>query len=290
MQNLIHPLSNGELKNNQVERTNLFERVTKDFKPSGIIHFKNLELTKYYPVAFGILSGFSVFYFLYFFEAYGIQKGLSYSGHSHLFRSISFGVLTFTYLSVFETWLRPNWAKGRWLNQTAWYVSLVMLGSHLIFLLFNYFWNWQEWNLEAYGLIIKEFPLMMVLPLSFYLVLKATSKPKGIEADYLIFQSENGKDFLKVNLSDFMFANSSDNYITIFYLSQNQSKQHLIRKPLKVLEEELKNHDEIERTHRSYLVNRRNIQSITQLKGKVHVEINGHRLPVSKQFQTHFLN
>lgn len=264
--------------------------MTKELKIAGSIHFNKRYLSRYFPVVFGILSGFSVFYFLYFFEAYGIQKGLSYSGHSHLFRSISFGVLTFTYLTIFETWLKPKWAKGRWLNQTAWYVGLVMLGSHLIFILFNFFWNWQEWDLIGYGLIIKEFPLMMVLPLSFYLVLKAMIKPKGINADYLLFQSENGKDLLKVKLSDFMFANSSDNYITIFYLSHNQSKQHLIRKPLKVLEEELKTHIEIERAHRSYLVNRRNIQAVKQLKGKVHVEINGHSLPVSKQFQTHFLN
>lgn len=264
--------------------------MNKYFLTSEYFNSKKLFSSDYFSIILGLLSGFSVFFFLYFFEAYGIQKGLSYSGHSHLFRSISFGVLTFSYLTLFETWLKPKWAKGRWLNQTAWYVGLVMLGSHLIFILFNYFWNWQEWDLMGYGLIIKEFPLMMVLPLSFYLVLKAMTKPKGIDSDYLLFQSENGKDLLKVKLSDFMFANSSDNYITIFYLSQNQSRQHLIRKPLKVLEEELKDHAEIERSHRSYLVNRRNIQAIKQLKGKVHVEINGHSLPVSKQFQELFLN
>ncbi|MDN3689208.1 LytR/AlgR family response regulator transcription factor [Cyclobacterium jeungdonense] len=171
----------------------------------------------------------------------------------------------------------------------AWYTGLVILGSQLIFLLFNFFWNWQEWNLEAYGLIMKEFPLMMILPLSFYLALKAISKPKTTEGDYLLFQSENGKDQLKVRLQDFMYANTSENYITIFYISNNSGKHHLIRKPLKVLEQELMAHPEIQRSHRSYLVNTRNIQAVKQLKGKVQIEINGANVPVSKQFQKHFL-
>ncbi len=252
--------------------------------------FEKYRLVKKSPIILGVLSGFSVFHFLYFFGAYGIQKGLSYSGHSHLFRSISFGVLTFAYLILFETWLKPKWAATPIKHRVIWYVGLVILGSQLIFILFNYFWNWQEWNFGAYLLIMKEFPLMMVLPLSFYLALKAVSKAKPIAGKYIIFQSENGKDQLKLSLEDFMYASSSENYITIFYTSNNDSKQHLIRKPLKVLEQELKAIPDIERAHRSYLVNRRNIRTVKQLKGKVQVEINGTSVPVSKSFQKHFLD
>lgn len=203
--------------------------MSKDFLKPEFIQFKRLISSNYFSLLFSLLSGFSVFYFLYFFGAYGIQKGLSYSGHSHLFRSISYGALTFAYLAIFENWLKPRWAFTRFIYVAAWYVGLVLLGSQLIFLLFNFFWNWQEWNIEAYMLIMKEFPLMMMVPLSFYLALKAILKPRIIEGDYLLFQSENGKDQLKVSLHDFMYANSSGNYITIFYTSNNSSKQHLIR-------------------------------------------------------------
>lgn len=242
------------------------------------------------PIFFGLISGLSVFYFLYFFGAYGIQKGISYSGHSHLFRSISFGVLTFTYLTAFEIWVKPKWKITGFRHLFIWYVVLILLGSQLIFILFNFFWNWQEWNLEAYSLIVKEFPLMMMLPLSFYLTLKFISKPKSPEEQYLSFQSENGKDQLKVRLQDFHYANSSENYITIVYSLTNQTQQHLIRKPLKVLEQELKVHPEIVRSHRSYLVNRLNIQTVKQTKGKVHVKIGSASVPVSKQFQGYFLS
>jgi len=264
--------------------------VTKELLISVVSTFKKLFSLKLLPAILGLISGFSIFYFLYLFGAYGIQKGLSYSGHSHLFRSISFGVLTFAYLTAFETWLKPKLNIARLWHSILWYFSLVFLGSQLIFILFNFFWNWQEWNLEAYELIMKEFPLMMVLPFSFYLVLKKITDPKKPNLSYLSFQSENGKDQLKIKLQDFLYANSSENYITISYTSNGQSKQHLIRKPLKALEQELKAKPEIERTHRSYLVNRRNIQAMKQLKGKVYLDVRGTNVPVSKQYQNQFLD
>jgi hypothetical protein len=104
---------------------------------------KTLFSLRLFPVLLGLVSGFAVFYFLYFFGAYGIQRGLSYSGHTHLFRSVSFGILTFGYLAVLEAWLKPRLkVTGRW-YLVLWYVGLVVLGIQLIFLLFNYFWNWQ---------------------------------------------------------------------------------------------------------------------------------------------------
>ena len=104
------------------------------------------------------------------------------------------------------------------------------------------------------------------------------------------FQSENGKDQLKIKLKDFLYANSSENYITLFYTSRNEGRQHLIRKPLKVLEQELESYPEIQRSHRSYLVNRLNIEAIKQQKGKVYIEIDNNSIPVSKRFQENFLN
>ncbi|SEJ52303.1 LytTr DNA-binding domain-containing protein [Cyclobacterium xiamenense] len=262
----------------------------KVFSRSMVKTFTKKHFYRLFPLALGLISGFSVFYFLFFFGAYGIQKGISYSGHSHLFRSISFGVLTFMYLTAFETWMKPKLNITRLSHSIIWYIGLLIIGSQLIFLLFNFFWNWQEWNVEAYLLIVKEFPLLMALPLSFYLVLIALIKPNIIKEEYLLFQSENDKDQLKVRLQDFMYANSSENYITIFYTSNSKSMQHLIRKPLKVLEQELNAYPEVKRIHRSYLLNSRNIQAVKQLKTKVFVEMNGTSLPVSKQFQKHFLD
>lgn len=248
-----------------------------------------LYAAKWLPLVLGMVSGFAVFYFLYLFGAYGIQKGLSYSGHSHLFRSISFGLLTFGYLSAFEAWIKPRLKLTGPGPVIIWYLGLVVLGSQLIFLLFNFFWNWQEWNLSAYGQIMMEFPLMMALPLAFYGLFKKVAVSPEPNTPYITFQSENGKDQLRIAPKHFLYASSSENYVTVSYTSDAQSQQHLIRKPLKVLEQELKAYPEIARTHRSYLVNRPNIQAVRQVKGKVLLELNGSSIPVSKQYQHHFL-
>ncbi|MBO6515058.1 MAG: LytTR family transcriptional regulator [Bacteroidia bacterium] len=243
-----------------------------------------------YPLLFGIVSGFLFFYFLYFFEAYGIQKGLSYSGHSHLFRSVSFGVLILVFNSVCEAWIKPQWVRASYVLTAIWYLGLIFMGGQLVFLLFNYFWNWQEWNLQAYTTIVMEFALVMILPLMFYMVVKLFVPQRSDAHNYLIFRSTNGRDHLKIRLDDFMFASSSDNYVTVWYQVDTHAKQHLIRKPLKVLEYELKSNPEIVRSHRSYLVNRGNVQAVRQLRGKISLEINGVQVPVSKQHSQNFID
>ncbi|WP_299681769.1 LytTR family DNA-binding domain-containing protein [uncultured Tenacibaculum sp.] len=252
--------------------------------------YKKEKLFSFLPISFGLISGIAVFYFLYFFEAYGIQKGVSYSGHSHLFRSISFGVLTFTYLFFLESYVKSRFQVITLSKQFYWYLSLIVIGNQLIFLLFNFFWNWQEWNIEAYLLIQKEFPLMMFFPLSFYLMIQAFSKEKETKlSTYLFLKSDNNKDHLKVKMEDFLCAMSSGNYITITYKSNGIVKEHLIRKTLKKLEDELKDYPTIKRSHRSYLVNTSNIQLVKQIKGKFYLEILELIVPISKQYQKTFI-
>ncbi|CAM1344300.1 LytR/AlgR family response regulator transcription factor [Tenacibaculum amylolyticum] len=262
--------------------------------------FKNIQRKSYkktqhfsaklWTLLLSFFLGFSVFYILYFFEAYGIQKGVSYSGHTHFFRSVSFGVLTFVFWFLLEIWVKPRFNIKKQKDYVIWYVFLVLLGTQLTFLLFNFFWNWQEWNLTAYLLIVKEYPLMIAFPLTLYLVVKKSIKEIAIKDDYLSFQSSNGKDKLKIKVQDFFYANASENYITIVYVSNKTLQKHLIRKTLKLLEEELKVNSQIVRCHRSYIVNRNNVQNIKQIKGKVALEIGEASIPVSKQFHSSFLN
>ncbi|MAD96081.1 MAG: hypothetical protein CMB99_02025 [Flavobacteriaceae bacterium] len=247
-------------------------------------------LQKNFTIALGILSGFSVFYFLYFLDAFSIQKGISYSGHSHLFRSASFGFMTFSYLLLFEVWIKERFNLSNTKRIALWYLTLVVLGSQLTFVLFNFFWNFQEWDWMGYLLIQKEYPLMMVFPFTVYLLLQQAMK-KGDEKDtYLLFYSENQKDRLKLKLEDFLFAQSAENYITIHYKNRESIKQHLIRKTLKNLEQELSSFSDIKRSHRSYLVNAKNISNIIQKKDKTSLEIASYSLPVSKKREALFLS
>lgn len=130
---------------------------------------------------------------------------------------------------------------------------------------------------------------MLLLPFTFYWIIRRLLATKQAAESYMTFQSENGKDQLKLKLNDFLYAQSSENYISIFYRSKQKTKEHLIRKPLKVLTKELDNYSEIKRVHRSYLVNMQNVQAVKQSKGKIHLETNGIELPVSKRYEAQFL-
>ncbi len=105
----------------------------------------------------------------------------------------------------------------------------------------------------------------------------------------ITFQSENGKNQLSIVLQDFLHANFSDYYVRIAaYLSNNTLKQHLIRKPLKTIERDLYTLSEIQRTHRTYLINKINIDSIKQQKRRLSLDIRGNQIPVSKKFENLF--
>lgn len=253
-------------------------------------HFTKKKNDNLPPFLLSLVSGLMVFYALYFLGAYNIKQSLSCSGHSLLFRCLSFGILTFSYIIILELWFKPELKLKTTKYSILWYTTLILLGSFLIFILFNIFWNWKEWNIIAYGLILKEFALIMILPITFYSSIIKSPKSPTSNTIYLSFQSTNGKDNLKIKVDHFLYANSSGNYVSIYYLSENKTKIHLIRTPLKTLEEDLKIHSEITRIHRSYIVNKVHIENIRQVKGKVFIEILDFSLPVSNTYQTHFIN
>jgi len=150
-----------------------------------------------------LITAFSVFYMLYFLEAFGIQKGFSYSGHSLLFRTISFALLSGLYIALVESLIRPALKINTAVKLILWYLIVVFIGSQLIFILFNAFWNWQEWNWSAYSLIIKEFPFLMLVPIVFYNIINQFRPKKTDKEQRLCFSSENGKDRLAIKLQDF---------------------------------------------------------------------------------------
>lgn len=253
------------------------------------MNLSNKSIEKSLPYLFGLVSGFCVFYFLYVFRAYGIEEGYSYSGHSLIFRSSSFGLLTFSYITILERWLKPRWQINSLSRKIIWFAFLILLGCQLIFILFNYFWNWQEWNFEAYGLILREFPLMMALSLILYSALASLLRKNISKDNLMVFSSENGKDILKIRSANFLYAEAMENYIAIFYDAKGKTERHLIRKPLKLLAKELSQEANIVRFHRSFLANTNRITSIKQKKGKVLISITNREFSVSKTYQKNFL-
>ena len=236
-----------------------------------------------------ILVGLSELYFLYFFEAYGIQTGKSYSGHGHLFRTIAFGALSSGWFLLADFYIRKLVPVKTILHELIWYICLVFIGSLLTFLLFNYFWNFTEWSARALYLILKEYPLMMVFPFTLYVLIRWKTNNKGKEDLSLIrFESENQKEAISIGEDHFLFARSADNYVEVIYLKQGKEKCQLLRNSLKNIEGQLAAFDQMKRCHRSYLINRHKIENAYAKNSKLFLTIGEHSIPVSTTYRKDF--
>jgi DNA-binding LytR/AlgR family response regulator len=95
---------------------------------------------------------------------------------------------------------------------------------------------------------------------------------------------------MNVQLRNIVYFKSEDNYILLYYKSENELKKELIRTNLKKLEQELDQPNLI-RIHRSYMINSQNLLSaIKTSRGyKVRMEVEPqHHLPVSATYHRIF--
>lgn len=99
--------------------------------------------------------------------------------------------------------------------------------------------------------------------------------------------SESSKsDDLVIDLNDFIFATSDNNYSTIYYESNESIQKVLLRLSFKNLEEQVSGYDSIIRCHKSYIVNRNRILNIKGNARSLSLEMDLHQnlIPVSRSF------
>lgn len=65
-----------------------------------------------------LLTGFSLFFVLFIYQGYNIQAGVSYSGHSLLFRASAFGFLTSLTFFINEFYLSDLFSSIKISSQT----------------------------------------------------------------------------------------------------------------------------------------------------------------------------
>ena len=88
------------------------------------------------------------------------------------------------------------------------------------------------------------------------------------------------------SLSQFIYAQSEGNYVTIFYLDDSTLSRKLIRLSLKQLEVQFKNHSQVKRCHRSYLINTEHIITIDGNARSLTIQLDKvpTSIPVSRSF------
>jgi len=104
-------------------------------------------------------------------------------------------------------------------------------------------------------------------------------------------RDEKGVLRLSVKRSDLLYLQGSDNYVTVWYHSQDRLSKYLLRNTLKKMEDELLP-EEIIRCHRSYLVNMDRVKLIRREKDGLVLELDTKApvtIPVSHTYMNQVL-
>lgn len=238
------------------------------------------------------LSGLSLFYVLYVFRGFGIDEGISCSGHSLLVRSLWFGTANAAvyYGCEFHAskFLKKKNVAARILLTC---VELV-LGATITFLLFNYFWSWTEFFWAAYSLLFLEYLFVMLIPIGIVTIVGLRNikqkQEKQATHSLISFISENKKEEIHVKPEKFLFLKAAGNYVEVHFLEGNKKRYQLIRSSLKIIEEQYKEHPNFRRCHRSYIINPLKIEKVSRAKGKSSIQVEGEQIPVSSNCENTF--
>ncbi|MGB0524199.1 MAG: LytR/AlgR family response regulator transcription factor [Flammeovirgaceae bacterium] len=238
-----------------------------------------------------LMTGFFLFIVLFFYKGYNIQQGLSFTGHSLFTRALLFGMCTSLSFGIHEFLFAPKLLLNTFRRRLWWSIWEVFIGAAITFVLFNYFWEWTEWDWAGYRLLLIEYTLVMMFPISISLLLMPKKgQAQQVAEPMLLFQSENKKQQLRLKPDSFLYIKSEDNYINIFYLSNGLVKSALMRQTMKKIETEFTQHENLMRCHRSYLVNPEKVNQVHRTTRHVQLDIGYDiRLPVSKKYQEQFM-
>ena len=105
------------------------------------------------------------------------------------------------------------------------------------------------------------------------------------------FNDEYGKIKFSLKVTDTLLLESTDNYVSVYFLSGGKVQRKLIRNTLKNLESTLKDYGII-RCHRSFMVNVQNIEIVQKNGKKLLIKLKEMEkdIPVSEKYSPLFLD
>ncbi len=223
-----------------------------------------------------IILGFSIFtyFFLLLYQPYGAAeipgKSLFLAG---------FGCCVFLVLAV-NYFVLPKLLPG-WFEANQWQIKKEILYLSFCFLgiaMLNFLYNSTVGKdiappfglLEFIGITVSVgiFPLLVLLyfnerrlttgnqQLAEAVSIPENSKEQNGSPVLLIEAATSTTPKWELPLEQFVYAVAEDNYTTVHYQRANEPGRRLLRLSLKSLEQQLQDHPDIVRCHRSYLINR----------------------------------
>jgi len=119
---------------------------------------------------------------------------------------------------------------------------------------------------------------------------------KNNKTQLITLVGDNKKEEFQLTLYDLLFITSEKNYASVFYLVEDQVKEHLLRTTLTKIEEQTSKHKSIVRCHKSFIVNTNRVVKIQGNARSFLLKIknpsnpkNNFLIPVSRNFPKELL-
>lgn len=240
--------------------------------------------------------------FLNIFQPFNIARWYSDSGIIQFLRLSSYGfvigvVFLFTQFPLRRIFKKEHFKVKSYLLWLV--IEIALINLVYIFLYGNPIGNF----INDLGFSLKYTLLSIWLPYSFaILIVYYKNQSAEIEAlknkqvnpaekRLIVFRDENGKIKFSVQPNDLLVLESTDNYVSVFYILQNKVQRKLLRNTLKNMEEMLRENAVI-RCHRSYMVNIANVEFMQKDYKKFNLKIRHFDkvIPVSEKYSSPFLS
>ena len=267
-------------------------------------------LNKPYPECRGVLSylrasiliGIFIGAFLFIFEPFGLwEAGDKKAWYCFMFGLITFGVsfgadLLMRYLLKLHR-DDESWVFWKWMVSVM--VTLIAIATA------NYLFMWSQ---ERVTLSFGGFSTMLtatVLVGAFPVFFSGLMNSRRIERSNKRLAQEIRHNFdstkpiatggtgqvdFEIDPSELLYVEAMQNYVVVHYHENGLNKQKIIRSTLSGIEEKLQG-TSIERTHRSFLINRERIAGVSGnaqgLKLRVH-GVEDKYIPVSRKYLAQF--
>jgi len=183
-----------------------------------------------------------------------------------------------------------------------WVLFELLLLTLILTIIYNDVSNWINF-FDEFLFTLKHTFLIIIIPYSIVLLIlslfhsksellkmKNESNKTDVKSNLIKFPDEKGNVKFTLPLKDFLYLESTDNYVYIYYQANDILKKELLRNSLKNLEIILKNQP-VKRCHRSYMVNLTNLNIAKKTGQKISLKLNlvADLIPVSKTYQKEFM-
>ncbi len=252
--------------------------------------------------------GLFIYLFLVVFQPFGIDKIIA----NKAYYLLGFGAIT-TFVMLFS-YIVPPLLFYKFFDLEKWIIGkeifFVLLVITLISLL-NYFYNFyvgygfaQQHTLLYFVFFTVSVGFFPVLILVFVTEMflntrhqkvasemssKIQTVKESIQTDLsppIEILAESKKDNFNILENDLIFIKSEDNYCNVYYRANNETKTKLLRITLKNIEKQLVAFPNFIRSHRSFVVNKKQISKISGNARAYYIHFDNCKeiVPISRSF------